>query len=84
MNTDALMCMAFTKQMPSATPLFPTSSSTVDVIFTNPRRDGTLNQRYSVSDFTPDFYQTFSRMESCGSVAADGVVKRGQTLEIEG
>src|SRR5437016_3821733 len=32
-------------------PLFFTSPSTVPVILTNPRRSGTSNERYSVSDF---------------------------------
>jgi hypothetical protein len=43
-------CMALTRQSPSRTPLFATNASTVEVIFTNPRRSGTSNQRYSVSD----------------------------------
>ncbi len=37
---------------PLVTPLFRTRPSTVDVMFTKPRRFGTWNQRYSVSDFT--------------------------------
>src|SRR2546423_12367519 len=45
------MCMALTKQSPSCTPLLRTSSCTVSVIFTKPRRSGTSNQRCSVRVF---------------------------------
>jgi len=41
----------FTRQRPSFTALLRTSSSIVVVMLMKPRRDGTLNQRYSVSDF---------------------------------
>src|SRR5579884_482945 len=51
MKTDAVMCMAFTRQSPSVTPLLRTSSSTLPVMFTNPRRLGTSNHKCSVSDF---------------------------------
>ncbi len=43
--------MAFTKQIPSVTPLLVPSSSTVLVMFTKPRRLGISNQRCSVSAF---------------------------------
>src|ERR1035438_9116050 len=52
MNTDAVMCMAFTKQSPSWTPLLRTRFSTVCVMFTKPRRFGTSNQSCSVRLFT--------------------------------
>ena len=47
-----LSAMALMRQIPSLTPLFPTNSSTVPVMLTNPRRSGISNQRCSVSDFT--------------------------------
>ena len=50
-SKHAVMCMAFTKQMPSLTPLFLTNSSIVLVMLTNPRRFGISNQRCSVKDF---------------------------------
>jgi hypothetical protein len=56
MKTEAVMCMAFTKQRPSATLLRRTRSSTVGVMLMNPRRPGTSNQRCSVSDFTLVIY----------------------------
>src|SRR5579863_10630362 len=68
MNTDAVMCIAFTRQSPSCTPLFRTSSSTVSVMFTNPTRPGTSNHKCSVSDFMRHLYHitrlrgTFSRI----------------------
>jgi len=46
------MCIAFTRQSPSATPLRATSASIVGVMLMNPRRDGTSNQRCWVRDFT--------------------------------
>src|SRR5262245_59642709 len=51
MKTEAVMCMAFTRQRPSFTPLLRTRSSTVLVMLTKPRRPGTSNQSCSVSDF---------------------------------
>jgi hypothetical protein len=45
-----VICMALTRQRPSRTPLFATNASTVEVIFTNPRRSGTSNHSCSVSD----------------------------------
>src|SRR5260221_426945 len=51
MNTDAVICMALIRQKPSLIPLFRTSSSTVSVMFTKPRRCGTSNHKCSVSDF---------------------------------
>src|SRR5688572_29376970 len=52
MKTDAVMCMALTRQSPSRTPLCLTSASIFGVMLMKPRRSGTSNQRYSVSDFT--------------------------------
>src|SRR5882762_10408841 len=52
MNTAAVMCIAFTKHSPSRTPLLMTRSSTVFVIFTNPRRFGISNQSSSRRLFT--------------------------------
>ena len=37
MNTELVMCIAFTSTSPSCTPLFFTSASTVLVMFTNPK-----------------------------------------------
>src|SRR5882762_10412721 len=51
MNTEAVMCMALTRQRPSFTPLWATRSSTAPVMLRKPRRCGTSNQRYSVRDF---------------------------------
>lgn len=50
--TLVVMCIALTRHNPSWMPLFRTSPSTIPVIFTNPRRAGTSNQRCSVNDFT--------------------------------
>jgi hypothetical protein len=44
MKTEAVICMAFTRQRPSQTPLSRTHSSTSRVILTNPLREGMLNQ----------------------------------------
>src|SRR5712692_6242234 len=57
MKTEAVMCMAFTRHNPSWTALFRTNCSIVLVMFTNPRRLGTSNQRCSVNVFI----QSFSR-----------------------
>src|SRR5438552_1837065 len=54
MNTDAVMCIAFTRHRPSCTPLFRTHSSTCGVMFTKSMRAGMLYVRYSVYDFTSD------------------------------
>src|SRR5512143_2260989 len=51
MNTDAVICIAFTRQRPSHTPLIRTHSSTSGVMLTNPRRAGTLNQSSLRNDF---------------------------------
>src|SRR5258708_6966336 len=56
MNTDAVMCMALTRQRASWTRLFSTSCSTVGVMFTKPRRFGTSNHKCSVSDFMAFVY----------------------------
>src|ERR1043166_3124153 len=56
MNTEAVICIAFTRHSPSLTPLFRTSSSTVLVIFTKPRRSGSSNERYSVRLFMPELF----------------------------
>ena len=44
MNTDAVMCIAFTRQRPSRIPLSRSAASTCGVMLTKPRRPGTLNQ----------------------------------------
>src|SRR5712692_11086163 len=55
MKTEAVMCMAFTRHNPSWTALFRTNCSIVLVMFTNPRRLGTSNQRCSVNVFIQSF-----------------------------
>src|SRR6266478_2576288 len=55
MKTEAVMCMAFTRHNPSWTALFRTNCSIVPVMFTNPRRLGTSNQRCSVNVFIQSF-----------------------------
>jgi hypothetical protein len=45
MNTLAVMCMAFTRQRPSWTPLLCTSFSTSRVMLTKSMRAGTLRVR---------------------------------------
>src|SRR5436190_22407953 len=57
MKTDAVMCMALTKQRPSPTPLLLTSFSICGVILMNPRRAGTSSQRCSVSAFNASYLQ---------------------------
>src|SRR5215217_1788896 len=51
MNTLAVMCIALTSTRPSRTQLWRTASATRAVMFTNPTRPGTVNVKYSVSDF---------------------------------
>src|SRR5688572_16452712 len=51
MKTLALMCIAFTRTIPSRTPLRFTASATRSVMLTNSILDFVSNQRYSVSDF---------------------------------
>ena len=60
------MCMAFTRHNPSWTALFRTNCSIVLVMFTNPRRLGTSNQRCSVNVFI----QSFSRRSRRGRLFA--------------
>src|SRR5271157_5774933 len=72
MKTDAVMCMALTRQSPSWTPLLRTRSSTVPVIFTNPRRFGTSNHKCSVRLFTGAVCHQRSVLGNCGNTAACG------------
>src|ERR1041385_2877437 len=70
MKTEAVICIAFTRQIPSCTRLLRTKPSTVAVMLTNPRRPGISNHKYSVrlfilflmaSTFTTDKLQTTAR-----------------------
>ena len=45
MKTEAVMCMAFTRQRPSRTPLSATAFSTSFVMFTKSMRAGTFMVR---------------------------------------
>src|SRR5436853_7419331 len=51
MNTEAVMCMAFTRHRPSLMPLSRTQSSIWPVMFTKSIRAGMLKVRYLVKDF---------------------------------
>jgi hypothetical protein len=51
MNTEAVMCMALTRQSPSFTPDSETVLSTFGVMFTNSMRLDVLNVRWTVCDF---------------------------------
>src|SRR5271157_4921030 len=54
MNTEAVMCMAFTNVNPSCIPDLRTISSILGVMLRKPMRCGTLNVRYSVWAFMCD------------------------------
>src|SRR5579884_2079107 len=92
MNTEAVMCMALTRQRPSRTPLWATNFSIRSVMLTKPRRLGISNQRYSVSDFMPAAAILLLRVEQdvvvddhhqiifavAGHVGHDGFARFGQ------
>src|SRR5258706_79340 len=74
MNTEAVMCIAFTRQIPSLTPLLATRPSMVEVMFTKPRRSGTSNHKCSVSDFlnSREIYRNFIQ----GNLKGDALYPR--------
>src|SRR6266478_2081932 len=78
MNTEAVICMALTRQRPSVTPLWWTSSSIFGVMLMNPRRSGTSNQRCSVSDFNRRILQT-----KCQTKSDNPVIKRDARLRFD-
>src|SRR5687768_6061344 len=79
MNTEAVMCMALTRTMPSLTPLFLTAASTFGVMFSNPPRAGMLKVRYSVCDFMAREYPAYPVVGVGAVVVRDGkalIIKR--------
>src|SRR5260370_42519440 len=83
MKTEAVMCMAFTRQRPSSTPLFCTRSATVSVMFTKRRRLGTSNQRCCVRLFMRALCQTGWTTSTLnrGPTGAPGIATRAWVWE---
>src|SRR6185436_7946804 len=76
MNTDAVMCIAFTRHNPSCTALFRTRSATVEVMFTNPRRFGTSNQSCSLRLFIPVLIANVRRRKQLKPTLCDFGLRR--------
>src|SRR5688500_1202795 len=72
MNTDAVMCIAFTSTSPSLTPLLRTAASTFGVMFSKPMRPLMLNVRYSVWDFMAREYPAHPVVGVGAVVVRDG------------